>query len=150
MECLECAHDRSNDFYVHYPRTAEHARREETINTILNLSKLYEHIGDNEEMSRTLGITTGNFQWVNGVKDSQVIFYPDPKGRFKVSWVPPQQLQNRVILKNGIKHPGNEHMGAFGCDSYDISGTVDGGGSKGALHGLTKFSMKTLRLIHFF
>ena len=24
----------------------------------------------------------------------------------------------------------------FGCDSYDISGTVDGKGSKGALHGL--------------
>ena len=33
-------------------------------------------------------------------------------------------------------------MGAFGCDSYDISGTVDGVGSKGALHGLTKFSME--------
>ena len=33
-------------------------------------------------------------------------------------------------------------MGAFGCDSYDISGTTDGQGSKGALHGLTKFSME--------
>ena len=93
-------------------------------------------------MSRTLGVTKGNFQWVNGVKDTQVIFYPDQKGRFKVSWVPPQHLQNKVILKNGIRYPGNEHMGAFGCDSYDISGTVDGEGSKGALHGLTKFSME--------
>ena len=33
-------------------------------------------------------------------------------------------------------------MGAFGCDSYDISGTTDGQGSKGALHGLTKFSLE--------
>ena len=33
-------------------------------------------------------------------------------------------------------------MGAFGCDSYDISGTVDGRGSKGSLHGLTKFTME--------
>ena len=33
-------------------------------------------------------------------------------------------------------------MGAFGCDSYDISGTVDGQGSKGSLHGLSKFSME--------
>lgn len=32
-------------------------------------------------------------------------------------------------------------MGAFGCDTYDISGTVGGGGSKGALHGLTKYNM---------
>ena len=45
-------------------------------------------------------------------------------------------------LKNGVRYPGNEHMGAFGCDSYDISGTTDGQGSKGALHGLTKFSME--------
>ena len=32
-------------------------------------------------------------------------------------------------------------LGAFGCDSYDISGTVDRRGSNGALTGLTKFSM---------
>jgi len=41
-------------------------------------------------------------------------------------------------------------MGAFGCDSYDISGTVDGKGSKGALHGLTKFSMEDCPPSHFF
>ena len=70
------------------------------------------------------------------------MFHPDPNGRFSVSWVPPANLQNRHIIKNGIKYPGNEHVGAFGCDSYDISGTVDGRGSKGALHGLTKFSME--------
>jgi len=101
-------------------------------------------------MKNTLGVTQGNFQWVNGVKDSQVVFSPNPKGRFKVSWVPPQQIQNNVVLKNGIKYPGNEHMGAFGCDSYDISGTVDGVGSKGALHGLTRFSMEDAPANSFF
>ena len=142
--------DALNEFYRQFPRTEEHAFRDETKNSIFNLVKIYEQIDYNEEMSRTLGITTGNFQWVNGIKDSQVIFYPDPKGRFKVSWVPPQQLQNRVVLKNGIKYPGNEHMGAFGCDSYDISGTVDGEGSKGALHGLTRFSMEDAPANSFF
>ena len=142
--------DALNEFYRQFPRTTEHAFRDETKNSIFNLIKIYEQIDYNEEMSRTLGITTGNFQWVNGIKDSQVIFYPDPKGRFKVSWVPPQQLQNRVVLKNGIKYPGNEHMGAFGCDSYDISGTVDGVGSKGALHGLTRFSMEDAPANSFF
>ena len=44
-------------------------------------------------------------------------------------------------MKQGSKYPANEHMGAFGCDSYDISGTVGGGGSNGALHGITKFHM---------
>mgnify|MGYP006403503111 FL=1 len=142
--------DALNEFYRQFPRTTEHAFRDETKNSIFNLVKIYEQIDYNEEMSRTLGITQGNFQWVNGVKDSTVIFYPDPKGRFKVSWVPPTNIQNKVIIKNGIKWPGNEHMGAFGCDSYDISGTVDGVGSKGALHGLTKFSMEDAPANQFF
>ena len=150
VDGLKDDQDALNEFYRQFPRTTEHAFRDETKNSIFNLVKLYEQIDYNEEMARTLGVTTGNFQWVNGVKDSQVIFYPDPKGRFKVSWVPPQQLQNRVILKNGIKYPGNEHMGAFGCDSYDISGTVDGVGSKGALHGLTRFSMEDAPANSFF
>ena len=47
-----------------------------------------------------------------------------------------------MIDRRGIKFPGNDHIGAFGCDSYDISGTVGGGGSNGALHGMTKFSME--------
>ena len=142
--------DALNEFYRQFPRTTEHAFRDETKNSIFNLVKLYEQIDYNEEMSRTLGISTGNFQWVNGIKDSKVIFYPDPKGRFKVSWVPPTNIQNKVVIKNGIKHPGNEHMGAFGCDSYDISGTVDGVGSKGALHGLTRFSMEDAPANQFF
>ena len=142
--------DALNEFYRQFPRTTEHAFRDETKNSIFNLVKLYEQIDYNEEMSRTLGITRGNFQWVNGVKDSAVIFYPDPKGRFKISWVPPTNIQNKVVIKNGVKHPGNEHMGAFGCDSYDISGTVDGVGSKGALHGLTRFSMEDAPANQFF
>jgi len=142
VDGLKDDQDALNEFYRQFPRTTEHAFRDETKNSIFNLVKLYEQIDYNEELGRSLGVTTGNFQWENGVKDTKVIFYPDPKGRFKISWVPPAHLQNRVILKNGIKYPRNEHVGAFGCDSYDISGTVDGKGSKGALHGLTKFSME--------
>ena len=150
VDGLKDDQDGLNEFYRQFPRTTEHAFRDETKGSIFNLVKIYEQVDYNEEMTNTLGLTQGNFQWVNGVKDSQVIFYPDKKGRFKVSWVPTQQLQNRVILKNGVKHPGNAHMGSFGCDSYDISGTVDGVGSKGALHGLTKFSMEDAPANSFF
>ena len=79
-----------------------------------------------------------------------MIFYPDPKGRFKVSWFPPSHMQNKIVMKNNVKYPANEHMGAFGCDSYDISGTVDGKGSNGSLHGLTKFSMEDCPPNHMF
>jgi hypothetical protein len=150
VDGLKSDHDALNEFYRQFPRTTEHAFRDEAKGSIFNLVKIYEQIDYNEEMSSTLGITKGNFQWVSGIKDSQVIFYPDQKGRFKVSWVPPQQIQNKVVLKNGIRYPGNEHMGAFGCDSYDISGTVDGEGSKGALHGLTRFSMEDAPVNSFF
>jgi len=147
---LKSDHDALNEFYRQFPRTTEHAFRDESLNSIFNLVKIYEQIDYNEGIGRSANISTGNFQWVNGIKDTQVIFYPDPKGRFKVSWVPQVHMQNKSILKNGNKHPGNEHMGAFGCDSYDISGTVDGRGSNGALHGLTKFSMEDAPANSFF
>ena len=140
--------DALNEFYRQFPRTEEHAFRDEAKNSIFNLVKIYEQIDYNDGAKPP--INTGNFQWVNGVKDTQVIFYPDPKGRFNISWIPSSNLQNKIILKNGSKYPGNDHLGAFGCDSYDISGTVDGKGSKGSLHGLTKFSMEDAPPNHFF
>ena len=139
-EGLKDDQDALNEFYRQFPRTEEHAFRDETRNSIFNLVRIYDQIDYNEGTKP--GISKGNFQWVNGIKDTQVIFYPDTNGRFNISWTPPLHLQNKIITKNGIKYPGNEHMGAFGCDSYDISGTVDGRGSNGALHGLTKFSME--------
>ena len=142
--------DGLNEFYRQFPRTEEHAFRDETKNSIFNLVKIYEQIDYNDGVETTSAVTKGNFQWVNGVKDTSVIFYPDQSGRFNVSWIPPSHMQNKILLKNNIKYPGNEHIGAFGCDSYDISGTVEGKGSKGALHGLTKFSMEEAPTNHFF
>ena len=142
--------DALNEYYRQFPRTEEHAFRDETKNSIFNLQKIYEQIDYNDGTITSGAVTKGNFQWQNGIKDSKVIFTPDLRGRFNISWVPSINLQNHVIVKNGRKHPGNEHIGAFGCDSYDISGTTDGRGSKGALHGLTKFSMEDAPVNSFF
>ncbi len=150
VEGLKSDSDSLNEYYRQFPRTEQHAFRDETKNSIFNLTKIYEQIDYNQEVVRTEGVTRGSFMWENGLKDTKVIFYPNKDGRFLISWVPPKNLQNRVIIKNGVKHPGNEHVGAFGCDSYDISGTVDGKGSKGSLHGLTKFSMEDAPPNHFF
>ena len=133
--------DALNEYYRQFPRTEKHAFRDETKESIFNLSKIYEQIDFNEEMVASGYVTTGSFQWKNGVKDTQVQFYPNPNGRFKISWVLPTDMQNNIEVKNGIKYPGNKAFGAFGCDSYDISGTTDGGGSNGSLHGLTSFSL---------
>ena len=133
--------DALNELYRQFPRTEKHAFRDETKQSLFNLTKIYEQIDYNEDLKYSGVITQGNFQWEGGIKDTSVQFFPSKQGRFFVSWVPDVHQQNRHIVKHGKKYPANEHIGAFGCDSYDISGTVDGRGSKGSLHGLTKFTM---------
>ena len=142
VEGLKHDNDGLNEYYRQFPRTEEHAFRDEAKNSIFNLTKIYEQIDYNDGMERSGFITKGSFSWENGIKDSKVIFTPNKNGRFLISWTPPKNIENNVIIKNGVRYPGNEHMGAFGCDSYDISGTTDGIGSNGALHGLTNFSME--------
>ena len=150
VEGLKEDQDGLNEFYRQFPRTTKHAFRDESKMSLFNLTKIYQQIDYNEEATAAAIVTKGNFQWERGIKDTRVIFSPSKQGRFYITWVPPINLQNRFIIKNGIKYPGNEHMGAFGCDSYDISGTVDGRGSNGSLHGLTKFSMENAPADHFF
>ena len=150
VEGLKNDQDGLNEYYRQFPRTEKHAFRDETQQSLFNLVKIYEQIDYNEEIHNVSSVTRGNFQWAGGVKDTSVSFYPSANGRFYITWVPNRGIQNNVILKNGRKYPGNEHIGAFGCDSYDISGTVDGKGSKGSLSGLSKFSMEDVPPNHFF
>jgi len=142
VEGLRSDQDGLNEFYRQFPRTTKHAFRDESKQSLFNLTKIYEQIDFNEDLKNSIKVTKGSFQWENAKQDTKVIFVPNKDGRFLVTWVPPAHLQNKRYIKNGTNYPGNEHCGAFGCDPYDISGTVDGRGSKGSLHGLTKFSME--------
>jgi len=141
VSSLKSDADALNEFYRQFPRTESHAFRDESKQSIFNLTKIYQQIDYNDSLIKERFLTRGYFHWLNGEKDSKVVWTPDPKGRFNVSWVPEISLRNNVITRNGKKYPGNEGMGAFGCDPYDISGVVGGGGSNGALHGMTKFHM---------
>ena len=141
VDSLKNDPDALNEYYRQFPRTESHAFRDESKQSIFNLTKIYQQIDYNDSLILEQHVTQGNLSWKNGIKDSKVIFSPDNRGRFFVSWTPNKNLQNNVVEKNGIKYPGNEHIGAFGCDSYDISGVVGGGGSNGALHGKTMFNM---------
>ncbi|UCD07186.1 MAG: hypothetical protein JSW41_05170 [Candidatus Aenigmatarchaeota archaeon] len=141
VESLKDDPDALNEFYRQFPRSESHAFRDESKSSLFNLTKIYQQIDYNDSMINEHFLTKGSFHWQDGQKDTKVIFSPDTRGRFLVSWTPPKNMQNNVISQRGVKRPGNEHVGAFGCDTYDISGTVGGGGSKGALHGLTKYNM---------
>ena len=150
VDSLKKDADALNEFYRQFPRTESHAFRDESKASLFNLTKIYQQIDYNDSLIMPQHVTQGRFYWKDGVKDSEVIWTPDSRGRFKISWTPNKGLSNKKITKHGIYFPINEHIGAFGCDSYDISGTVGGGGSNGALHGLTKYNMEEAPSNEFF
>ena len=142
--------DALNEFYRQFPRTESHAFRDESKQAIFNLTKIYQQIDYNDSMIKDHYITRGSFYWKDGIKDTKVVWTPDQRGRFAISWAPSGRIQNNVHIRNGIKFPGNEHIGSFGCDSYDISAVVGGRGSNGSLHGMTKFHMDEAPTNEFF
>jgi hypothetical protein len=142
--------DALNEHYRQYPRTESHAFRDESKQSIFNLTKIYQQIDYNDSLIKDHVLTRGYFHWKNGKIDTEVVWTPDPKGRFLVSWIPEEKMRNNVITRGGKKYPGNEDLGAFGCDPYDISGVVGGGGSNGALHGMTKYHMAKAPTNEFF
>jgi hypothetical protein len=144
VDALKNDPDALNEFYRQMPRTESHAFRDESKQSLYNLSKIYQQIDYNDSLIKDRVLTKGNFHWKNGEKDTEVIWTPETSGKFTLSWIPPIGVRNNIIKdRNGKRRPGNDHLGAFGCDPYDISGTVGGGGSNGALHGLTGFHMDT-------
>ena len=141
VDSLKTDADALNEFYRQFPRTESHAFRDESKQSLFNLTKIYQQIDYNDALIKQRVLTRGKFMWKDGIKDTKVVWIPEKNGRFLVSWTPKPEMQNKVINRNNLYFPGNEHLGSFGCDSYDISGTVGGFGSNGALHGLTKFNM---------
>ena len=133
--------DALNEFYRQNPKVESHAFRDKADKSLFNLVRIYEQKEHNEELGNKLGVTIGNFQWEDGARDESVKFYPNKDGRFRLGWVPPVAMQNNVLRKNGLFYPGNSEFGAFGCDSYDVSGVVYGNGSNGALHGMTSYNL---------
>lgn len=140
VSSLKSNPDALNEHYRQFPRTESHAFRDETKSSIYNLTKIYQQIDYNDGLIQDHVLTKGFFHWKNGEKDTEVVWTPDKNGRFLVSWIPEIALRNNFVTKNGTRYPLNEHIGAFGCDPYDISGATFGG-SNGSLHGLTKFNM---------
>jgi len=142
VESLKNDADALNEFYRQFPRTESHAFRDESKQSLFNLTRIYQQIDYNDSLIKEHHLTRGSFSWKNGIKDTEVIWTPNTRGRFLVGWIPKKNMQNRYKKNHrGDFFPSNDHLGAFGCDSYDISGTVGGGASNGALHGITKFNM---------
>lgn len=150
-EALKDDPDALNEFYRQNPRTEGHAFRDDTKESLFDLTKIYDQIDHNDKLIMEHHLSRGNFKWRDGVLDTEVEWHPHPKGRFIVSWHPPPELRNKKKKNvDGLWIPENEIIGAFGADTYDISGVVGGGGSNGAMHGLCKFSLENAPTDQFF
>lgn len=130
-----------NEVIRQFPFSEDEAFRDSTKSSHFNIGKIYEQISHNEEVYPS-PVVRGNFMWKDGVQDSEVVWSPDKNGKWRVSWLPPQDIRNKKISKHGKYHPGNPLIGVGGVDSYDLDKTVDGRGSKGACHFYNKFNMQ--------
>ena len=136
-------HDPSelNEVTRQFPFTEDEAFRDSIDGSLFNIGKIYEQIQYNDDLYPN-PVVVGNFVWRNGEKDTKVLFKPDAKGRFKVAWMPPENMRNLSKIDRGKKVAPNAELGVGGVDSYDLDATVDGRGSKGALHLYNKFHMQ--------
>lgn len=129
-----------NEYVRQFPFTVDEAMRDSIEGSTFNIGRIYEQIEYNEELYPN-PVVQGNFSWKNAVNDSEVVFSPNPQGRWFISWMPKPENRNKSVIKQGKKHPANDHIGVGGVDSYDLDSTTDNRGSKGACHMYNKFSM---------
>ena len=129
-----------NELIRQFPFTPDEAFRDSVEGSLFNIGKIYEQIEHNDSLYPS-PVVRGNFQWQGGVKDTKVLFLPDPRGRWYVSWMPPNSERSVISSHKGSKIPSNPNRGCGGVDSYDLDATVDSRGSKGACHIYNKFNL---------
>ena len=140
-DALKADANELNEVVRQFPFSPEEAFRDSVDSSIFNIGKIYEQIHHNDMMYPS-PVVIGNFHWKNGEKDTEVIFEPNPEGRWHLAWMPPQEIRNqKSVHRNGHYTAPNSHIGVGGVDSYDLDGTVDGRGSKGSCHFYNKFNM---------
>jgi len=134
-------HDPSelNEVTRQFPFTEDEAFRDSIEGSLFNIGKIYQQIEYNDELFPN-PVVKGNFVWKE--KDKEAVFSPDVNGRFKIAWLPPEDQRNITKSDRGKKVPPFSDRGCGGVDSYDLDATVDGRGSKGALHIYNKFHME--------
>lgn len=78
--------------------------------------------------------TRGNFVWLNGERDTKVVWEPADNGRFYVSWIPKdwEKECNLVVKRGSVFYPGNTSKFVIGVDPFDHNTTEDSRRSKGA------------------
>ena len=131
-----------NAIYRMYPMTEVHAMRDEAETCVFNLTKLTDQFDYNESQSEEMLYTRGTFEWKNDQRFSEVVWYPDDRGRFKVYWMPSDvddtlSLRNNVNFERNMYFPMNNY-GGIGVDCFGSYSIGKNKASKGAAHAVSK------------
>lgn len=119
-----------------YPESPEDAFWDDSSDNGFNQVKIDEQRQYIEGLDAT-PVKRGNFMWEGGIRDTKVVWQPNPDGRFWITWMPPQDAQNKHFYRNNKMFPANADVGAGGVDTFDLDVTIEKG-SDGSFHFKTK------------
>jgi len=121
------------------PFSVDEAFRNDSRHSPFDVERIYQQMDYNEAADNL--VVTGSFIWKNGEQDSKVIWIPSSQGKWKISWLPPEERRNSIKIKGIKKSPANEIELVAGCDPYDHDTTTDGRRSNAACYVFKKFTM---------
>jgi hypothetical protein len=138
-----------NGFLRDSPRNTQHMFRNEGGKNndfdIENLNNHLDHLEGILDHDLKEIVYTGDLEYEGEKFKSKVRWRPNPKGKFKTTWIPTQEQSNKSSIREfhgrKLRMPDNNDLGALGVDSYDISTTVNKNGSNGTISGHTKTNM---------
>jgi len=121
-----------------HPTTEDHAflvPSDSCLFNVDNIEQQKEYNGSKFDLKtkKSLLYRRGDLSWVEYGKVVEWVENPR-NGKFLTSYLPGKELANNKTYIHDKQAPGNTQYFVGGVDSYDITATVDGRGSKGALH----------------
>lgn len=105
-----------------YPFNIEEAFRQDAKECHFNAEILQSRLSylNSRAYQENPAYTRGDFLWKEGITDSEVVWVPNPDGRFLVWKLPAVELRNNKY-RDGLGRwvPGNVDLFGAGSDSYD-------------------------------
>ena len=129
-----------SSFIRKFPMSPEEAFRIDADRCLYDAVRLNDRL---DYISWQENLTTrGNFEWRDGVRDSEVVFVPRANGKFEVSFLfENHEDSNAVDIKSSVRVPKNNLSFVAGCDPFDHNITTDYRRSDGAAYVFRKFDV---------
>ena len=127
-----------------YPMTFSECFRAAAKSSGFNMQKLETYIDNLRFAKGDVLPVRGNFEWLNGQRDTKVVFIPSPHGKFRVSVQLNDDEANRKFFDSERDSwvPGNTRWGVAGGDPFKFNKTEGNRKSKGGGAVVRKAMMK--------